>query len=141
MDGKTTIAVEIRYENGEITEFQLSRNAWDLNGEDVGELFRQLMSAMGFAESTIASVFNDDQDLYAEAFDEDEARLEPCCCTDDRPEPVEFHSETLRSVFEAMDAQECNQYDPCHGCDEACEDTACLHAVPEDWHDGDGDNE
>ena len=138
MDGKTTIAVEIRYENGEITEFQLSRNAWDLNGEDMGQLFRQLLGAMGFAESTIASVFNDDQDLYAEAFDEDAARLEPCC-TDDQP--VEFQSETLRSVFEAMD-------DPCYGCDEACEDTACLHENnggpilgPSDWQEGDGDNE
>jgi len=134
MDGKTTIAVEIRYHDGEITEFQLSRNAWDLNGEDMGQLFRQLLGAMGFAESTIASVFNDDQDLYAEAFDEDEARLAPCCCCPD-DQPVEFHSETLRSVFEAMD-------DPCYGCDEACEDTACLHEdVPEDWQEGDGDNE
>jgi hypothetical protein len=155
MDGKTTIAVEIRYYDGQIVEFQLSRNAWDLSGEDMGELFRQLMGAMGFAESTIASVFGDDQDLYAEALDEDYARSE--CCYDELPEDelpksAEFHRTGSRSVD-----------DPCKGCDEACDDTACLYAnnsgpildtdedreeffnkvrkMPRDWHHGDGDNE
>jgi hypothetical protein len=137
MDGYTKITAEVKYYDGKVDKFELTKNAWDMDGEQMGELFRNLMAAMGYAESTINSVFGADQDLYEEA----------ACLPHDvgemlyDPEPIEpCVGDTLANVFAALD-------DPCFGCSEACEDTACVHEndggpiMPRDWHEGDGDNE
>jgi hypothetical protein len=145
MDKYTKISAEIQYYDGEKTKFELYRNAWDLDGEQMGELFRQLMLAMGFSPNTVASVFGDDEEVYQETADlaccdPDEARLEPCC------------GETLSKVFADLDKSGKtlvigSTTDPCFYCDQICKDTACLHeddagpTTPREWHDGDGDVE
>jgi hypothetical protein len=146
MEGKTTLSVVIDYYDGTKTTFELSRNAWDLDGYQMGELFRQLLASMGFAEKTIGEVFGDEEELYedmaslrttAPDFDPDEARLETCStCDEDCCKP---RSETLAKVFADME-------DPCWMCEEECADTACLLEPEElqldlEWHKGDGDVE
>jgi hypothetical protein len=143
MESYTKLTVEIQYDDGERTKVELSRNAWDLDGDDMGRLFRQMMGAMGFAESTIESVFGDDMDTYADA-DWDEVPTIPT--SDPRTWETAYeegvhHHELDTNLVAALD-------DPCYGCKESCDDTACLHANdvgpilgPEDWHVGDGDVE
>jgi len=138
MEPYTRIVAEVCYYDNAIKRFEIVENAWDLNGEDLGEMFRSLMAAMGYAEKTIAEVFNDDSDMYEEAkecgyngADSSSGFGYEC------PEDNAHVSDTLRTIF-AKD-------DPCNDCEEECADTACLHNVladwPEDWHEGDGDNE
>lgn len=144
MDCYTKISAEIQYYDGERTKFELYRNAWDLDGEQMGELFRQLMLAMGFTPNTVASVFGDDQETYQEAAD---LRCSEPCCEDSR-DAEESCGHTLAKVF-ADPARASSITDPCFYCEQVCEDTACLHddddsigtgCMPE-WHDGDGDVE
>jgi len=69
-DSGIKLTAEVRFPNGEVQTVQITSNVWDADGEQMGEFFRQLMAGMGFAESTIASVFNDDEDLFDEMNDD-----------------------------------------------------------------------
>jgi hypothetical protein len=140
MESYTKLTVEIQYDDGERTKVELSRNAWDLDGDDMGRLFRQMMGAMGFAESTIESVFGDDMDTYADIADPTIPTSDPSTW-ETAPEEGVHHQELYTHQLPAT-------YDQCFGCKESCDDTACLHANdvgpilgPEDWHVGDGDVE
>jgi hypothetical protein len=104
-----TIAVERKFPDGECQTITIATNKWDADGEEMGQLLRKLLAALGFSEHTINEVFGDDCDCYRELvpLKVDYVEIAPT------PE-----GETLADVL----AKE----DPCYGCDVDCDSTACL---------------
>jgi len=65
-----TFSAETVFPDGERVRVEVATNHWDANGDAVGELLRDLLAGMGFAEKTIADIFGDDCDCYREMDDE-----------------------------------------------------------------------
>jgi uncharacterized lipoprotein YmbA len=59
-DCYTKLSVEIKYFDGKVSGWTALQGAWDLNGDQLAEMFRGLMLAMGYAESTVKEVFNEE---------------------------------------------------------------------------------
>jgi hypothetical protein len=140
MDVYTKFIAEVKDFEGEIRRVELVESAWDLDGEQVGQLLRQLMAAMGFTEQTIASVFGDDCECYSEV----------------ASDPFDGPPRTLREVFDYEDSKLDDPEfdgpkfdglkfetvivdDPCCCCDECCSDTACLVKEEQDNKGQNGD--
>jgi hypothetical protein len=96
------LSVEIVFPDGDAEKVEVTSNCWDADGDKMAELFRRLLAAMGFPESVIESIFEDDCDIYSD-------------CTPEVPsaESVEAVSTPAASM--------------CSNCDVDCDTTACLH--------------
>jgi len=113
-DSGITLFAETQFPDGERQTVMIATNKWDADGEEMGQLLRQLLAAMGFAEQTINEVFGDDCVCYAE--------MEP-------KEFVEIAETPEKSLYGDWDG---DFTDPCDDCDQCCSDTACLHEEPFD---------
>jgi len=99
------ITAEVKYPDGESNKAEITSNKWDSDGEEMSLLLRRLLMGIGFAESTVESIFGDDCGCYSELLPDKEV-----------PD------------WEGLELAD----DPCEGCEECCSDTACLHEEPFD---------
>ena len=56
----TKLTAEVKFDDGMIFTYTVSRNQWDANVDEVGDMCRDLMMAMGFAETNVDEIFCDD---------------------------------------------------------------------------------
>jgi hypothetical protein len=59
-DCYTRLTVEIQYLDNQKQVWMVEKNAWDMNGEDLAEMFRSTLLAMGYHPTTVTEIFNEE---------------------------------------------------------------------------------
>lgn len=120
---KTVFSAEVHYPDGEVDRTMVSRNRWDMDIAEVGDLIRQLLLGMGFSESNVDELLECDCEVWGPS---------PLADLEDEELP-EDEDDTIGTTSDMGLDEELADWvprvfpSPCFDCAVCCEDTACLH--------------